>query len=121
MSELAVKGCTVEITSGQSASNIQITTAPSSDNSVGDDGIYFGDIDVMLTSVTQGNLLCPSGTLTISGTQSDVLNSSDEKAVQKGDNGTKTITFTDQSTGATTDLPVTIEIKDAGQTDVIAL
>jgi putative lipoic acid-binding regulatory protein len=119
MSELAVKGCEVKITSGQSASKIQITTPPSSDMFVGSNGIYFGDIDVQLTSITSGSLTCASGTITIKGTNDDVLNSDGEKAVQKNDNGTKTLTFTDSSTGSTSDLPVTVQITDTGQTDVL--
>lgn len=121
MSELAVQGCTVAITSGQSASTIQITTSPSSDNFVNDKGIYFGDIDVSLTTITSGSLVCASGTITIKGTASNILDSGGNKAVQKNDTATKTLTFTDSSTGATSDIPVTIKITDASQTDVIAL
>lgn len=118
MSELAVNGCTVKITSGQSAVSIQITTPPSNDCAVGGKGIYFGDIDVLLTTITQGNLLCASGTITISGTADNILNADGDKAVQKGDNATKSLTFTDQSSGTTTPIDVKIEITDAGQTDV---
>lgn len=119
MAELAVKGCTVSITSGQQAASIQIVTPASSDISVGSNGVYFGDISVSLSSITMGSLMCPSGTVTIKGTASNVLSGSD-KAVQKNDNGTETLTFTDSSSGATSSLPVTVQITDAGQTDVIA-
>lgn len=118
MSDLAVKGCEIQITSGQSASKIEIITPPSSDNFVGNDGIYFGDIDVLLTSITQGNNVCASGTITIKGTGSDILNASDEKAVLNGDSGTKELKFTNTTSGATSDIPVTIQIVDAGQSDV---
>lgn len=121
MSELAVQGCTVSITSGQSATTIQITTPPSNKDFVGTKGIYFGDIDVSLTAITSGSLVCASGTITIKGTASNILDSGGNKAVQKNDSATKTLTFTDSSTGATSDIPVTIKITDAGQTDVIAL
>jgi hypothetical protein len=120
MAELAVKGCKVKITSGQQAVTIQIKTSPSSNIDVGGKGVYFGDIDVALATISQENLVCSSGTITIKGTAANVLAGSD-KAVQKGDNATDTFTFTDSSSGATTDLPVTVEITDAGQTDVIAL
>lgn len=119
MSELAVQGCEVKITSGQSCEAIAITTSPSSDNFVGSNGIYFGDIDVSLTAITSGNFACPSGTITIKGTNADVLDSVDKKAVQKGDSATKTLTFVDSSSGAESNLPVTIQITDAGQTDVL--
>lgn len=120
MSEVAIKGCTVSITSGQSATTIQITTPPSDKDFVGTNGIYFGDIDVSLTAITSGSLVCASGTITIKGTASNVLDSNGNKAVQKNDSATKTLTFTDTSTQATSDIPVTIKITDAGQTDVIA-
>lgn len=120
MSEVAVQGCTVSITSGQSATTIQITTSPSNKDFVDDKGIYFGDIDVSLTAITSGSLVCASGTITIKGTASNVLDSNGNKAVQKNDSATKTLTFTDTSTQATSDIPVTIKITDAGQTDVIA-
>ena len=120
MSEVAVKGCTVEIKSGQEAGNINITTSPSSYDEVDDKGIYFGSIDVSLTNITQGNLLCPSGTITINGTASNVLDGGDNKAVQKGDSATKTLTFTDQTSGAPSDIPVTIEVTDANQSYVFA-
>lgn len=119
MSELAVKGCEVKITSGQSATSIEIVTPPSTDMFVGNNGIYFGDIDVLLTAITSGSLVCPSGTITIKGTNADILDSADKKAVQKGDSATKTLTFTDSSTGTTSELPVTIQITNAGQTDVL--
>ena len=120
MSELAVQGCTIEITSGQKASLIQITTPPSAKVKAEGKGIYFGDIEVSLTAITQGSLSCPSGTITISGTASNVLNANGDCAVQKNDTATDTFTFTDSSSGSTTDLPVTILITDAGQTKVVA-
>lgn len=120
MSELAVQGCTIQITSGQQASLIQITTPPSAKVKAEGKGVYFGDIEVSLTAITQGNLSCPSGTITISGTASNVLNADGDCAVQKNDTATDTFTFTDSSSGSTTDLPVTVLITDAGQTKEIA-
>lgn len=120
MSEVAVQGCTVSVTSGQSVTSIQITTSPSDKDFVDDKGIYFGDIDVSLTTITSGSLVCASGTITIKGTASNVLDSNGNKAVQKNDSATKTLTFTNPSTGATSNIPVTIKITDTGQTDVIA-
>lgn len=121
MAELAVKGCTVSITSGQSATSINITTQPSSDNSVSQKGIYFGDIDVTLKTVTVGSLVCASAQLTISGTSGNILDSNGNKAVQKGDSASDSFTFTDSSSGAQSTLTIAIKITDAGQTDVTAL
>ena len=121
MAELAVKGCTVSITSGQTATAINITTQPSSDVLVSQKGVYFGDIDVSLTAVTVGTLVCASATLTISGTAGNILDKNGNKAIQKGDNASDTFTFTDSTTLVTTDLPIAIQITDAGQSDVKAL
>ena len=125
MAELAVEGCTVSLViQGQSAASINIATSPSSDilvNLIDDKGVYFGDIDVDLTGITfvsGETFVCESGTITIKGTCSDVLEGT-KKAVQKGDSGTDTFTFTGGSTGAIVDVPVTIQITDAGQTDVL--
>ena len=64
--------------------------------------------------------LTDSGKITISGTADNILNADGDKAVQEGDSGTETLTFTDPSSGATSPIPVTIEVKKAGQTDVTA-
>ncbi len=118
---LAVLGCTIEITSGQQAVAMVVKTQPSQKVSVGGKGVYFGDMEVMLTGVTQGSLVCPEATLTIKGTAAKVLNADGDKAVQADDNATDKFTFTDSSSGATTSLPISIQITDAGQTDVVAL
>ena len=120
MSELAVKGCTISITSGQEASTKLITSQPSDKVLVGSNGVYFGDMTVKLTSVVQGAYVCEEAELTIKGTASKVLNSDDEKAVQKGDNASDSFTFKNPQ-GSEITATVRIEITDAGQTDVIAL
>ena len=123
MSALAVLGCTIQITTSQVASSIQIKTSPSDKIIVNQKGVYFGDIDVQLTDIKTGNLVCPSGTITISGTADNVLElngESKEKAVQVGDSGNDTFEFTDTSTGQHTPLPVGIMVVDAGQSDVSA-
>lgn len=121
MSELAVQGCQVSITSGQSASMIQITTQPSDVNFVNSKGIYFGDIDVSLTAITSGSYVCASATITISGTADNILDANGNKAVQKGDSGSKSLTFTNPSTYEQITATVKIEITNAGQTDVNAI
>lgn len=119
MSELAVKGCTISITSGQEASAKLITSQPSDKVLVGSNGVYFGDMTVKLTSVVQGAYVCEEAELTIKGTAGKVLNSSDEKAVQKGDNASDTFTFKNPQ-GSTIESTIAIKVSDAGQTDVIA-
>ena len=119
MSELAVKGCTISITSGQEASAKLITSQPSDKVLVGSNGVYFGDMTVKLTSVVQGAFVCEEAELTIKGTASNVLNSGDEKAVQKGANASDTFTFKNPQ-GSSIESTIRIEITDAGQTDVIA-
>lgn len=119
---VAVQGCTVSITSGQTATSIQITTQPSQKNKVGGKGIYFGDVDVTLTAVTVGSLVCASATLTISGSSQTIFDkTSGDKAVLKGDSASDTFTFTDPSTQAQSDLTISIEITNAGQTVVSEL
>lgn len=120
MAELAVLGCTVDITSGQTATAKSITTSPSSNILVNGKGVYFGDIDVLLTAisfVSGETFTCASGTITISGTGSNVLEET-KKAVLKGDSGSKELMFTGVSTGTQVPAIVTVKITDAGQTDV---
>lgn len=123
MSELAVKDCTVEIISGQTPTKVDILTPPSEDVIVNSKGVYFGDITVQLTSVSavaQG-YVCALDTITISGTARDIIEvSTGDKAVQKGDTGTKKLTFTN-SQGASVLEDVTIKVTNAGQTDVSQL
>jgi hypothetical protein len=118
MGKLAVQGCELEVTPVTvSVTSKQITTSPSNDILVNNKGVYFGTISVSLSGMMQGSMACPSGTVTINGTESNVT-SGDQNAVQEGDNGTATFTFTDSSTGATSDIPVTVKISSAGQSDV---
>lgn len=136
MSELAVKGCTVEISSTAGnidASSIEITSDASTDVLVGDNGVYFDKISVLISGVTLKTTV-PSTTnegiivsesLEIEGTASNILNGSDEVALQKNDSVTKTLTFTFTTTSSppsttTADFPVTLKITDAGQSDIIA-
>ena len=145
MSELAVKGCTVEASLEEgkgsiSASPLTITNQPSDKNLLGDNGIYFDKITVQIPATTTVTLTPqPSGassptsiplatmtTIDISGTASNILNASDEKAVQKDDEGSKTITFKFMNTSSPPSptvevgVKVIVKVTDAGQTDVIA-
>ena len=143
MSELAVLGCSFKasispavgsaITANLSASP---STPPSTDNFVGNNGIYFDKVTAIVASgatvvlnTPPAGATSPSGTLAtpatinISGTASNILDSSDKIALQKGDKGSNTITFTFPAPNGTTvpfAVVVTAEISDAGQTDVTA-
>lgn len=134
MSELAVKGCTLKISStmGSVNASLQVTSTPSSDILVGDNGVYFNKLSVSISSATitatvagtTGTGTLSSGSIDIDGTEGEVLNSSDEKAVQKGDKATKTFAFTFTTTSSppsqiSVNVPITVEVTDAGQTDVL--
>jgi hypothetical protein len=141
LSELAVLGCSFKasispavgskITASLSASP---STPPSTDNFVGNNGIYFDKVTVIVASgatvvlnFTPSGAISPSGkllvpaTIDINGTASDILDSSDKIALQKGDKGSNAITFLFPAPNGTTvpfSVVVTAEISDAGQTDV---
>lgn len=138
MSEVAVQGCNIKISSTAgniSAVSVEPDNSPSSDNLVNDKGIFFDKITAKITTAsitpttpiagTTNVGILDSDSIDISGTASNILDSNNKKAVQKGDKATKSLTFTFTTTStppSTTDipLPVTVEVDDAGQTDVIA-
>ena len=145
MSELAVKGCTIKasLETGKgtiSASPLTVTNQPSDKNLSGENGIYFDKITVQLPSTTTVTLTTqPEGassptsvplgvtdTIDIAGTADNILDSSDNKAVQKDDEGSKTITFKFMNTSSppsptvTAQVKVIVKVTDAGQTGIIA-
>ena len=138
MSEVAVQGCNIKISSTAgniSAVSVEPDNSPSSDNLVNDKGNFFDKITAKITTAsitpttpiagTTNVGILDSDSIDISGTASNILDSNNRKAVQKGDKATKSLTFTFTTTStppSTTDisLPVTVEVDDAGQTDVIA-
>lgn len=134
MSELAVKGCSLKISStmGTVNASLQITNQPSSDIFVEENGVYFDKISVSISSATitatvagtTGTGTLSSGSIDINGTEGNILNNSDKKAVQKGDKETKTFNFTFTTTSSppsqiSVSVPITVEITNAGQTDVL--
>ena len=139
MSELAVQGCTFKISSTAgsiSAVSLATTTQPSYKNFADNKGIFFDKLTVNITTATitpstpiagttnQGIL--SSGAIDINGTADNILDTNNKKALQKGDKNTATLTFTFTTTSTPpstvpVDLPVTVEIDNPGQTDVIAL
>ena len=145
MSEVAVQGCTVEASletgKGSISTSPQITTSPSSYNFADNKGIYFNKVSVSIPAGTTVTLTTPPAgassptsvplvapaTIDIEGTADNILDSSDNKALQKDDEGSDTITFSFPDTATpptpsiTQDVKVTVKITNAGQTDVIAL
>lgn len=142
MSELAVQGCTFKISSTAgsiSATSLATTTTPSDKDFAENKGIFFDKLTVNISGATitpsvpvagtTNSGVLASGSIDISGTASNVLDSNEKSALQKGDKNTKTFSFvftltpTPPSPPYTTnkDFPVTVEIDDAGQTSSIAL
>ena len=145
MSEVAVQGCTFKasLNAGEgtiSPSSLTTSSQPSDKDfavvSESDKGIYFDKVTVTVASgttvtvtsppetatSTTGTLMSPD-TIDIEGTADNILDSNGKKAVQKGDKGSKSLTFTfpaPQGAVTTGDYEVTVEVDDAGQTDVIA-
>lgn len=142
MSELAVQGCSFEAsldpaTGSNITASLSAVSQPSSDIFVGNNGVYFNKITVQVASgakvtlnnppegaiSTLGELMAPD-TIDITGTAGDILElPSENKAVQKNDEGSKSLTFTfdaPNSTKVTSPVEVTVKVSDAGQTDVIA-
>lgn len=145
MSELAVQGCTFKASLDTGAgtispSSLTASSQPSdknfSTNQTNDKGIYFDKITVTVASGTTvtvssppaiatsptGNLVIPD-TIDIEGTADNILDSNDKKAVQKGDKGSKELTFTfpaPQGAVVTGKYNVTVEVDDAGQNKIIA-
>lgn len=139
MSEIATSGCTFKASISSTDGSLisyQVTPPSASDKIlVNNAGIYSGEISVTVDSgasavlasyPTPGFTVSPTvspATVKIKGTASNVLED-DNKCIQKGDSGKGTLTFpvANNNTGATftVDVEVTVEITDAGQTDVTA-
>ena len=139
MSELAVNGCTFKISStvgSIEAVSIEAVSTPSQDISVGNKGVYFDKITVAITMAkitpttpipgTTNEGILESDSEDINGTADNILElPAGSKAVQKGDKVTVTKNFTFTTTSSppsTTEvaMPFTVEVLDAGQTDVTA-
>lgn len=140
MSELAVKGCSFEasLDTGQGSISATLSTAttPSKDVLVNNKGVFFDKITVTVASGSSVTLTSPppgatsnegkllvSDTIDISGTAGDILDAGGNKAVQKDDDGSKSLTFTfpaPQGAVTTYSVNVTVKVSDAGQTDVTA-
>lgn len=135
MSELAVQGCTLDISIEETLGTISCTHKESgSTDNVKVDGkeAYFGQLTTKLSGITLVLTAYPAAsfdleysstlTINISGTAGNVLDDK-QKAVQKNDEGTASLAYiaTNTQTGATISgaVVVTAKITDAGQTSVI--
>lgn len=137
--EVAVAGCSFKasITTGSISAQCSTSTTPSQYDKAGGKGIFFDKITVTIASgasvtlagpppgaVSPSGTLASSATIDISGTGDNVLDGSGKKAVLKGDNGSKTISFTFPApNGATVGygVNVKVEVDNPGQDKVIAL
>ena len=140
MSEIAVQGCVFEASISElDGSLLAYTIQPPSSSSnieVDSKGIYSGEISVVIAmgaTATLTDYPAPEGwivsptvsptTVKIKGTASNVLEDN-EKCVQKGDSGKGNLSFpvANSTTGeaGTAVVEVTVEVKDAGQTVIIA-
>lgn len=121
MSALAVDGCSLEISSGIANANLTITTPYSTDCLVGDKGIYFGTLSIVLASGATygGGTLAVPVTFSLKGSCEDVLEGSN-KAVLEGDtsDAVASISFPIPNSSPAIATNVTVKIKSAGQSDV---
>ena len=140
MSELAVLGCTLAASLDEGVGTISATLAPASMPSqyvlAEGKGVYFDKLVVTVGAGSSVAVSPPPGassgtgtlaaadTIDILGTAENILDlPSENKAVQKGDKGSKILTFTFPATGGgtvTAPYNVTVEVTEAGQTSVIA-
>lgn len=142
MSELAVKGCSFDkfLDTGKgsvSSATLTVKSQASGDVLVGSNGVYFDKLSVQISNATVTLTSPPEGatsnvsqsqvlpvTIDIKGTADNILDASDNKAVQKDDEGEANVNFLFPAPqGATVPATVKIHLKvsKAGQTDVIAL
>lgn len=122
MKNIAVKGCTLELTPASSPeATVTIKTDPSKKVLAVGKGCYFGDLEISITGYTGGSI-----DVTGSGSGNGTLSGSSTKykiegaaAVLEGDSVTITVNgqkTSGSSTIATTQ-DVTVKISDAGQTN----
>ena len=121
---IAVEGCELEDETG--GGSVDITSDASTYVLADGKGIYFGSVSIAVSgsdgggSIGDGN---GAGSGTISGT-SDYVLSGGEKALLEGDTATIKVSGTTTSGNVVTpvkDVPVTVKVKKAGQSVVVAL
>jgi hypothetical protein len=121
---IAVEGCELEDETG--GGSVDITSDASTYVLADGKGIYFGDVSIAVSgsdgggSIGDGN---GAGSGTISGTADYVL-SGGQKALLEGDTATIKVSGTTTSGNVVTpvkDVSVTVKVKKAGQSVVVAL
>lgn len=121
---VAVEGCELEDVTG--GGGVEITSDPSSDVKAAGSGIYFGPVSISVSDsdgggpITDGN---GAGDGVITGTGSKIT-SNNQPALLEGDTATVMVSGTATSGSTVTPvgpIPVTIKVKKAGQSDVVAL
>lgn len=121
MKNIAVQGCSIEITDKSlNAATMNITTAPSTKTKADGKAAYRGNLSVSLVSIQDaaGNI-APTATLTISGS-SQKTQIDGQAAVLEGDSGKASqVTFTNPNTGAQVPHDIEVKITDAGQSKFI--
>ena len=120
MKNIAVQGCSLELTDKTLAGLPQITTAPSSTTKADGKPAYRGNLTVSVPIVTDtaGNVAADV-TLTISGS-SQKTKIDGQAAVLEGDSGTaKAVVFTHPTTGVQATHDVEARIASAGQSKSI--
>lgn len=125
MANIAVKGCTLEISSGGSGPEPTVDSSPSDDVLVNGNGVFFDEIQFSVSGVTAGDIANADGkgSGTIKGTGDNILDASGDKAVLEGDESAEiTVEGTKPSQSGPTYASGKIKVKvsKAGQTDVIA-
>ena len=121
---IAVNGCELEDETG--GGTVNISTSPSAKVKADGKGIYFGPISISVSgsdgggSIGDGN---GTGTGTITGTGGSVT-SGGQPALLEGDTATVYVSGTTTSGSTVTpvpNVPVTVKVKKAGQSVVVAL
>lgn len=123
MSNVAVEGCTLEITGGSGSASV--TGTPSTKVFAGGKGVFFDEIAFSVSGVTAGDIANSdgAGSGSIKGTGDNVLDGNGNKVVLEGDisaeitvNGTKP----SQSGSVPASGKIKVKVSDAGQSVVIA-
>lgn len=126
MANVAVKGCTLEISSGGSGPAPTVDSSPSEDVLINDKGVFFKEIQFSVSGVTAGDIANADGegSGTIKGTGANILDASGDKVVLEGDESVE-ITVNGTKPSQTGSVPasgkIKVKVSSAGQTDVVAL
>lgn len=126
MANIAVKGCTLEISSGGSGPEPTIDSSPSKDVLVNGNGVFFKEIEFSVSGVTAGDIANADGegSGTIKGTGASFLDASGNKVVLEGDESAEITvkgTKPSQSGPVSASGKIKVKVSKAGQTDVVAL